>query len=187
MMLQHAALSHTPTQRLAGAMLSVMDALSALRTTSTSYLHACHSLILQGYCSALQHLLRFKPHSLVGLPDEAVLRIAHSACTKTAKGGAQGRAKEGDTGLYNAPEAAAAAAAAVVEQSATLAATVRAHVLELDEAAAMQVIPLRPFMTCEAICDHATYLLVCSLWSFSLVKSQQQQACHTMLDQHLHE
>lgn len=117
---------HTQCQSLARHMLAAIEALSALLQSQRAAATGC-GLVLRGYCSSLQRFMHAHKCSLVGLPDADVQRMAEA----TGAGNVDGRAGPDSPGH--------AASEDIAASSAALGGTVRAHVLEYDEAAAMQV------------------------------------------------
>ena len=114
-------------------MLSVAEALRTPQAAAQDSQAALRYLLLRSYCTALQRLLHARPHSLVGLQAPMIQRLARGASHPVAEVADQA----GDAG--SRARAVHAAAAGIVGRSASLAATVRAHVLQLDESSAMQV------------------------------------------------
>ena len=91
-------------------------------------------LVLHACRAALSRLLQQLPHCFLGMASQEVQDMAHAACEGSGQAdeSAQPAADDGEG------EADAAAAASIEATAASMGAAVRAHVLELEEAAAMQ-------------------------------------------------
>ena len=117
-------MSHIQAQALANAQLvtvkDLQESVSVLQGTGSEPV-LCQA-VLQGCRNALQQLIQQHGHSLAGLPDQTIQQMAAAASMVEACG-AQVQV----------------VVAGIRRRSGMLGSAVRAHVLELDEAAAMQV------------------------------------------------
>lgn len=146
---QDVALPQKSVQDLAQALHAVLGWLRSSEGAVAIGRGTCWPQVLLGYRSALRRLLQLHPHSLVGLPDHEIQNFA--AGTRDPAACQQNRA--GNDG------GADAAATLIMEESASLAFTVRAPVLELDEAAALQVaVLLSQLHMCSSANMSATWL-----------------------------